>query len=275
MRTLPSVLFLLICAMLSYCKSLNKQKPTEAVTGNWLIIFPNHHLKTAHEREVYSRHQDSIVSLYGLKLISLSANGTFTEVDSLLKSTGKWMFTTGSLLKIQEGGKGFNPFSTTFKKFDNDTLQLTQYLPLENEKIKLVWYLKKVGDGNQATKLFEASSNNWRNKPGAPEPATVMRKRLAEILHYYAGYFTLISKEATYFIPARVPLPLRYYQHGLGLNAELSPDFNALFFNATDAKKAYIILQQAMRAIEIPSTGDNYVIEYGQFLKKMGEWIEK
>jgi hypothetical protein len=275
MRTIQYVLPVLLCAMLGSCTSINKKKPAEAIIGNWLIIFPDHQLKTAREREVYGRYQDSVVSLFSLKLITLSPDGTFTEIDSMQSQRGRLTFTNDSLLRIQEGGKGFNPFTAAFKSFENDTLQLVQYLPLEGEKIKLVWHLKKIENGNESAALFSPLQNNWRSQPAAPESEAVMRQRLAGILHYYAGYFALISKEATYFIPARVPLPLHFYQHGMGLNAELSPAFKALFYNDADAKKAYSILQQAMRKTDLTSTGDNYVIEYGAFLKKMAEAIEK
>jgi len=275
MRALRFVLPMLICLMVCSCDTFNWKKPSEAIRGNWLIIFPDHRLKTTQEREVYGRHQDSIVSLYGLKLVSLSATGTFTEIDSVLKPPGRWTFTNDSLLRIQEGGRGFNPFTAAFKKFDKDTLQVIQNLALGGEKIKLVWHLKKIEDDGEGAMLFDVAYNNWRKRPTAPEPSATMRKRLAAILDYYATYFTLISKEATYFVPVRVPLPLHYYQHGIGMNSNLSPAFKALFYNEADAAKAYAILQQGMRSTDVASTGDNYVVEYGLFLKKMAEALEK
>lgn len=222
---------------------------------------------------MYGAHQDSIVSLYGLKLISFKADGFFVETDSILKPPGKWTFTKDSLLRIQEGGRGFNPFTTLFQSFDNGTLQLIQHLPLDGEKIELVWHLKKIE--NDAAQLFEPSANEWRRKPTAPETGKEMRKRVASMLNYYSDYFKLIGKEAIYFSPARVPLPFRYYQHAIGLNADLSPAFRNLFYNEADAAKAFAILQQAMRdANEFPRD-DNFVIEYGLFIKQMAGKIKQ
>lgn len=264
--------FLIFFSCLS-CKS--SQKNLEAsLYGNWIILYPDHQLRTATEREVYGKFQDSIVALYGLKLITLDENGGFREVDSLLKPTAKWIFTNDSLLKIREGGRGFNPFNTSFKNLKDQTLQLTQFLLLEDEKIKLVWHLKKIEEDNEAAYLFRDSSNQWRNKPASPENEKSIRKRLSTMLNFYGDYFKLVSKEAIYFSPARVPLPFRYYQHAIGMAPKMTPAFQAIFYNQADALHAYSMLEQTIG--ELGSTfprEENFVAEYGLFLKLMARRI--
>ncbi|HYO22556.1 MAG TPA: hypothetical protein VER36_09125 [Flavisolibacter sp.] len=275
MSLIKIICILLLCSFFLSCGS-QKQDGPDALTGNWLILYPDHRLKTYSEREVYGKYQDSLLSLYGLKLIALESNGHFREVDSVGAGAGKWIYGNDSLLKIQEGGKGFNPFNARFTSLENDTLQVTQYLPLEGERIKVVWHLKKIDEANSAASLFSTTANDWRRKPSAPETPAAMRKRLASMLDYYGEYFLLVSKEAIYFSPARVPLPFHYYQHAMGMKQQMNADFKRLFFNEQDAQQAFILLEQAMtaRTIAFPR-GDNFVTEYGQFLKKLADWMNK
>src|SRR5829696_4776692 len=66
-------LFSAFCFLLFVsCNGDSNKNPAEAMTGNWLILYPDHHLKTRSERDVYGKYQDSIVNLFGLKLISLT-----------------------------------------------------------------------------------------------------------------------------------------------------------------------------------------------------------
>ena len=122
-------------------------------------------------------------------------------------------------------------------------------------------------------KLFSSEANHWRKKPTAPEPESAIRKRLVSLLKYYSDYFKLVSKESSYFLVSRVPLPFRYYQHAIGLR-DMQPAFVNLFYNEDDAKKAYTILEQTINAL----TGkfdwnENFVVEYGLSLKKMANWL--
>src|SRR4051812_14150212 len=104
---IPYLFFLLLCLVQLSCGS-KKRDLFEDLKGNWLILYPDHRLSSSEQREVYGRHQDSIVNLYGLKLISLAENGDFNEVDSMFRPSGKWILTTDSQVKIREGGRGFN-----------------------------------------------------------------------------------------------------------------------------------------------------------------------
>lgn len=250
-----------------------KQNTRDALTGNWLILYPDHRLTSYSQREVYGRYQDSLITLYGLKLIKLEGDGRFVEIDSIRPKGAKWNF-QDSVFRVQEGGKGFNPFNTTFTDLENDTLKLTQFLTLEDEKVKLVWHLKKIDDDAKEASLFGAEANSWRKVPSAPESPEAMRKRLAAMLDFYGDYFTLVSKESIYFSPARVPLPFHYYQHAIGLQEQFRPDFVRLFFNEGDALRAHSLLKQALNANSFPR-GDNFVTEYGLFLKKLAKWMKE
>ena len=272
-----SILHLLFIIMYSLfvsgCSSPGAKDLSEILPGNWLIVFPDHQLKSQEERKAYGKYQDSIVGLYGLKLLSIKENGEFVEIDSLLKVPARWTAGKDGQLVVQEGGKGFNPFKISFKEFSNDTLRMVQYLSLDDEQIKLVWHLKKISADSQAAKLFFSEANHWRKKPTAPEPESAIRKRLVALLNYYSDYFKLVSDESSYFLVSRVPLPFRYYQHAIGLR-EMPPAFVNLFHNEEDAKKAHAILGQTINALANRFEWDeNFVVEYGLFLKKMANWL--
>lgn len=260
--------------LLASCGASKKDLRT-SIAGNWLILYPEHKLASMHQREVYGRHQDSLIKLYGLKLIALGEDGAFHDLEDVDARAGNWLVTTDSLLKIREAGKGFNPFNSQFTSFQKDELLLTQYLPLEDEKVKLVWHLKKIGSDNKAGYLFTPEANAWRRKPAMPESDKDLRKRLSQVLTYYGDYFALVGKEAIYFSPARVALPLRYYQHGVGMRPENRPDFNDFFYNEVDATKAYQLLERSVATLhgDFPSA-ENFVLEYGLFLTKLSGWVD-
>jgi hypothetical protein len=268
-----STCLLLAVSFLFSCSS-EKDDMKASLTGNWLILYPDHHLRTRSEREVYGRYQDSMVNLFGLKLISFNAEGKFMEIDSLFQIRGQWTLLNEKELQLREGGKGFNPFNTTIDRLENDTLRLVQQLPLENEKIKVVWHLKKVDEDTVAQKLLAPQANEWRKKPGRPETEPEIRKRLVGLLNYYSNYLKLVSKESSYFLKSRIHLPFQYYQHALGMKKEMSPGFIHLFYDENDARKAYTILSQTVdRLAGQFEWGENFVVEYALFFKRMIYYI--
>jgi hypothetical protein len=263
---------LLSVLLLSACSS-TKEKTADALTGNWLILYPDHKLTSYHQRDVYGRHQDSLLGLYGLKLIRLEEGGRFVDVDSASPNNAKWQLREG-VLKVQEGGRGFNPFNSSFTDLENDTLKLTQVLPLEDEEVTVVWHLKKIDEERKEAALFGAEANRWRTRPTAPESPAAIQKRLANILDFYGDYFQLISRESIYFSYVRVPLPFRYYQHAIGLHPQLRADFVRLFFNEENAAAAHRLLGQAIDANSF-NRGGNFAAEYGAYLKKLARWMSK
>ena len=242
----------------------------EAITGHWLVLYPDHHFRTKSERDVYGKYQDSIVNLFGLKLITFRANGEFAELDSIYKAPGKWVKTQQAELQIREGGKGFNPFQATIEGFENDTLRLLQLLPLEREKIKVVWHLKKVDNDSLAQQLLQPEANAWRKKPSATETELQIRQRLVSLLNFYSIYLQLVSKESSYFLIPRVHLPFRYFQHAIGLRDQMPQGFINLFYDEGDAAKAYTILGETISQLANQFKWDeNFVVEYALFFKRM------
>ena len=261
---------ILLCVFCVACSGADTEPDEESIAGRWLVLYPDHHLRTKSERDVYGKNQDSIVNLFGLKLLMFSADGEFTELDSLFKAPGKWLLANKSQLQIREGGKGFNPFAATIEGLKNDTLLLTQFLPLQNEKIKVVWHLKKVEDDTLAQKLFLPEANAWRKKPTSPETELQIRQRLVSLLNFYNSYLKLVSKESSYFLIPRVHLPFRYFQHAIGMREQMPDGFVQLFYSEEDAKKAYLILGETVSQLANQFKWDeNFVVEYALFFKRM------
>jgi len=264
-------------ASFAACK-FNKQQPdvNEAITGNWIVLYPDHQRNNDFQTALYAGLQDSIVNLMGLKLVSFVESGRFQLIDSLYRQTGSWQVKQNELA-VKGGGKGWERFEGRMISFRNDTLQLVEYIPLKEDAARIVWFLKKINDNDKGAALFEKASNEWRKKPSVPEPKKQLANKVKKMLEYYALYFEVLSNESNYFIGRRAALPFRYYQHGAGLVPFNERDaFSRFFYNKEDASKAYDILEDAYlkdRKRPFPR-GDDYIIEYSKFLRRLAGRIE-
>jgi hypothetical protein len=269
-RLLIAVALLLLVVS---CDSLSKQERIHKdLTGHWLVLYADHKLTSDAQRRLYGGVvQDSIISLRGLKLVTFMKDGSFQQVDAPGK-TGKWAVNNDNDIYIMDGGRGFDNFKTEFFDYDNKLLRSIEYLPINNERIKLVWHLKKI----DSSFLFEPANNEWRKKATKPETDAEIKARLSAILDYYTKYYRLVSKESSYFIPERVVLPYTFYQHGMGMKSfyEESP-FAALFYDSTEAKTAYDLLTKAMNSADDFPSGSNFVEEYSLFMGMMAEEVKK
>ena len=270
-------LFFLFILALSSCR-FGKQKPdvNEALTGNWLLLYPDHQRNDEIHTEIYARSQDSIVNLMGLKLLSFKEKGVFQLMDSLYRKAGSWKI-TGNELLVTNGGKGWEQFNGKLIGFRNNTLQLVEYILLGSDSIRIVWFLKKVDRGEKGSELFEEENNSWRRKPVAKESKAALKKKLKKILLFYSSYFEMVSHESSYFVGSRAALPFRYYQHGAGLIPFNEKDaFSRFFYNREQARAAYDFLQDAYlkdRKKAFPK-GENYVIEYAKFFHRLAGRVE-
>ena len=225
---------------------------------------------------LYSKMQDSIVGLTGLKLITLSDKGVFRQADSIA-TKGKWGLANDSTMFIQRGGRGFENFTAHFNGYKKGILQLTEWVDAGGEKIKLIWHLKKIGDSESAADLFSDKRNEWRKKPAQPESEKQIRERLASMLQYYADYYWLVTKESSFFVPTRVILPMRFYQHAIGMKDFNEESFFAtLFYDKKQANDAHRYLSLTIKILRNDFPNDNsYVKEYAAFMEKMAKEIVK
>ena len=265
-------LFVLVGLVLVSCVNISDRgfDFQKEIQGDWLILYPQHILKTPAQRKIYGTVQDSIVNLLGLKLISFTGNGEFIQTDSLFGKHGGWKITDTSKLDIKRAGKGLENFKGTIVGLVNDTILIEEMVQINNEHIKLIWHLKRISSASDGADLFKKQNNLWRQRPSKNETNEEMKERLVAMLKYYALYFKVISKESIYFSPVRVPLPFTYYQHGIGLT-NYSNDFAKCFFDRADAEKGYQAIKEAFertRSTEFPS-GDNYVIEYSKYFQQL------
>jgi hypothetical protein len=260
------------------CKSDKKEITVQdVVTGNWLIVFPDHVMLNEKQRKLYGKFQDSIVNLFGLKLISFNNAGEFVQMDSLYSKHGKWKLMPDNSIAVGMSGRGFDKFKADFAKFKNGTLQIIESIEYGNESFSLVWNLKKVEKGDKEIFLFEEKNNWWRKKPAEPETAKDINKRVVAMLKYYATYFAMVSRESSYFSPFRVFLPFKYYSHGIGLkDFKEDQPFANHFYSAAEAKMAHQFIATGMNGIkgEFPS-GEDFVIEYSRYFELLAETLER
>ncbi len=269
-RAICALFYWLLALIFCTCKT-NPSSSTQSFTivGNWLIISPEHRLKNDFQKTAYSRMQDSIVGLKGLKLVRFHSNNEFQQVDSSFGIAGSWKLVNNQII-IKRGGKGFESMKADILGFVNDTVRMVETLLLPGDSIQLVWYLKKIPEVSAANSLFSYQENQWRIKPKSRGTSEAIRKKTAAILHFYAAYFELISIEAMYFSPKRVLLPFRYYQHGIGLKPlPDSAPFIDLFYDQNDAQKAYDMLSAAIKKEPTFPRGENYVVEYARYLRQV------
>src|SRR6187401_1043467 len=137
------VLLLFFISCVNFRK--NNFDAKKEIVGNWLILYPQHILKNDAQRKLYGKAQDSIVNQGGLKLVSFEKDGKFFQMDSLFGRQGSWIVVDSGSLNINSAGKGFEYFTGKVRGALNDTILIEELIKLDNEKIKLIWYLKKIG----------------------------------------------------------------------------------------------------------------------------------
>jgi hypothetical protein len=271
---MPKPLIVILLFVLS-CSSLSEtEKRRQTISGNWLIISPDHNLQDAGQYRAYSHIQDSIVGLMGLKMIKLSDDGTFQQLDSAGK-TGRWGMTPNNIIFVEQGGRGFEDFSAGFADYKNGLMHLTQFVEADGERIELTWNLKKI-TGNYASKLFAREKNEWRNKPSHPETEQQMRQRLSDMLHYYSAYYKLVTREANFFISKRVILPFTFYQHAMAMKPyDEASFFSGLFFNKEESEKAWNYLKRVLVLLrdDYPHKTD-FLEEYSVSWRNGGEVVD-
>lgn len=272
------ILLSAVILLFTSCKSRQKEQLnfSEEIKGNWLILYPDHDLANDEQRKLYVKAQDSIVALLGLKTISFRDDGSFVQTDSLFSSPGKWNVNAeNNNLFIRSAGKGLDFFAGNITNLWMDTLQVVENIILEDQKIKLTWFLKQI-HGKKYGVLFNEEGNWWR-KVNSDETEEALKRRVKAMLQYYALYYELVSIESAYFSQSRVFLPFKYYQHSIGLRPfDAKSDFSRLFKNTKQAEKGYAVLKAAMDKLKnqrFPS-GKDFVIEYAMYMSKLAEAIE-
>ncbi len=270
---LLTIFFLSSCAMLEQ----KQQDYGVAIRGNWLILYPDHDLLDAKQRKIYSAVQDSIVGLFGLKTISFNGDGSFVQTDSILQTPGKWHFNEESKsLFIRNAGKGLDFFKSELVGIRKDTMRIIEEINVQGEKLKITWFLKRIVD-KKNEKLYDKRTNWWRQHEASASTGR-LREKVKAMLDYYAVYYEMISKESSYFVQARVFLPVSYYQHSMALKPfNETGRFSQLFYNEEQAREGHAILSSAMDKVSdqrFPS-GKDFVIEYAMYLKRLAEAIEK
>jgi hypothetical protein len=260
---------LLLLAFTAASCGSKKKSLHDTVTGNWFVLYPDDELLTEKQNKIYAEAQDSITGLKCLKLISFSANGEFSQLDSI-QLKGKWGTRDDEQVVVNNAGKGFDNFKTVFDGFEDGVLRLTETVPIKNSKLQLVWHLKKIEEGEPA-RLFATENNTWRTKPTAKETDIQIKKRIAQMMNFYALYFELIAEESSYFMPGRVMLPFSFYQHGIGLKEfDAESRFTTLFYDKEQAKKAHLYLGVAIDNVDYKfKATKSYSAEYAEMLKAM------
>lgn len=265
--------YLLLLCLLGSCVTKKSNDLQSNVVGNWLLL--NMVPESPYVDSSFLPSEDSLTQLYTHKLISLQEEGIFTDIDSFYNQPGKWLVVDNKHLAIAKAGRGFELFVTDFVDYDDEKqlLRLRQKISKGNaiDSVAVIWQLKKIEPDHSSFKLFAGSSHSWRKKTLTPESEAAIQERLSKMLLYYGEYFELISAESDFFVTWRIPLPFRFYAHGVGLKTlDKTPHFETFFYDAADAAKAIHLIENAMRTntAAYPKR-DTYTLEYAAYLKML------
>ena len=266
-------LIILYAFALATCQSKTEDaKLKETLEGDWLVVLADHQLANDGQILTYGRIQDSVVDAKCHKLIRFYKDGNFQQVD-FPDIKGKWAVSPNLDVFMGNGGKGFEYFKASYSSYKDKELQIVENLHTDGESIKVVWYLRKLKNGD----LLDEDENEWRKRPSSPESEKEIKARLAIMLNYYSRYLKLISDESTFFLRSRVILPLKFYQHAMStLPYNPQGEFAKLFYNPAQSEEAYGYLKRKIYDLgnKYPR-GDNFVIEYSKYLSQVGEAIQK
>ncbi|MEQ1676860.1 MAG: hypothetical protein ABL876_09170 [Chitinophagaceae bacterium] len=272
--------YLLIICVLIQCScspAADKDPVHKKVTGNWFVLYPKLESDNQRQEDVYAKLEDSLVTLKGVKLVSFLESGVFIQWDSTILK-GKWGTVNENEVVVSRAGKGFENFKAVYSGMEDDVLKLAEYINANGEKLKLVWHLKKITSGKTAG-LFDTEKNKWRAVPAKEETEEEMKQRLSQMLSYYSIYFKLISDESSYFMPVRIMLPVKFYQHAIGMKEyDTAHRFTSLFHSAPQAKKGFDLLKKAVNSTRYDLPDDiknSYSYEYSLMLEKLSEEIKK
>lgn len=270
-------LIVVICSLLLIsCKPGSGGSLQKKVTGNWFIVYPEEETSTEAERRLYARIQDSLLEGKALKPVSFLENGTFIQWDSL-SHAGSWGITEEKQVVVGNGGKGFKNFRAEFMR-EGDEAILREKVETSDGILYIKWHLSRLNGGASA-ELTNPEKNAWRKRPAGPETEAAMRKRMAAALHYYSVYFALVGDAANFFLPYRVMLPFRFYQHAIGMrDQDPKHRFYSLFYSEEDAAKGYAMLKTLINDSDLnyPDVeSDSYSKEYAMMLEELSKELQK
>jgi hypothetical protein len=264
---------ILLVVILQACLSKSADNPQSVLPGNWFLLYPDDDLQTREQEAVYAATQDSLTDAKCLKLLRFSEKGSFNQQDSI-GITGNWKVKEGDVVQVFGGGEGFDRFQASFTGYEKDILKLTEMAEVRGQKLKLVWHLLRIDKGKE-TALFDKEKNNWRIKAVKEETDDEIRERVKQMLNYYAVYFDLIADRSTYFMPSRVILPIKFYQHGIGLKTfDPESKFARLFYSTEQARFAYYVLEGAIDKAKFDfKDNSSFSREYAQMLEEMAKLV--
>jgi hypothetical protein len=125
---------------------------------------------------------------------------------------------------------------------------------------------------------FYAPNFQWRIKPKAPEDDAAIHKRVKDCLHFYYLYYEDNNKRNAPIISFYgLPGCFKWYAGGIHLKkeADLDKRWTNIFYNASDASKAYVLLDRMISKKYIWDKEEtNWVKQNADVLKQMEHKID-
>jgi hypothetical protein len=266
---LTAAFFVLLATIMQSCNFL----PT-SINDTWHVSKMQ---LAANDTESESVYTDAFLSFYGDDAaVFFNKNKHDSEMRPIYR-TGKW-------------------------KKDGDELKLKLQRTMIDVAFRIVelsegWLVLEIVDGpketigtqlkcqrsdlykNNTFDLLHPENNLWRAKPEHKENTVEIQKRVASHLKFLVDYFYMVDKKSqSYFEPAALQTPFRFYSNGIALASEFETDNMWLsnFYDEDDALKGARILNQAISSMnEYPADEKSFVKSYYNALVMMLEYVEK
>jgi hypothetical protein len=279
----PVHILIIIVAILSACKSDKSKSDTaipftkDSLMGNWMVI----NVKAISNNEKYQSLMQSVINplkdKIELAVFHFQPTGALTIDEGKIKKTdGNYLYNANKELIIGNAGiSDKKDLIFTITAYQNDSLILENIIGAEKKDALHIRYtFKKLKSTDSVPDLFDPFLNKWREKPIGAEDDIAIKRRLHQVLYYYAAYFATVSKnKIPFFNTEKILCPILFYSGGIGLKKfHISDDWTKLFYDNRDAEKAHAILDKAFSHITVyPDKGDDYVQEYVLALKMVAD----
>jgi hypothetical protein len=270
MKMVKCFLFVVMAILVANCKPAKKGRIDKGlINGIWMVQNVNlidrslENFKSIPSGEKLANNQH-------LNMFQFDAKNNFTvDTGSAVVIKGTYKI-DDSVLTLNYANGGTTVEYIAMELFDTSKLRF--YTNYTDQEYKLVYELKKNDMGS-------LTNYDWKSPLNANASESEVKDRLNTMIQYYYYYFKYLgSSKSNVFKPAKIILPLKLYNGGVGLlsETEINNEFKTIMGSPQNIATAYKALQFAFQQpFDFPGDADNLLVEYSIVLKHLAKFIKK